>query len=214
IAGKSIPAKTVGGDYYDFIELDDDRIVVCLGDVSGKGMPAALLMSNLQATFRGQDLRGLTPSEIMTRANRLLYRSTDPDKFATFFFGFLDSGTDVFHYCNAGHNNPVIVHRNGGSTLLDRGGLILGALEDSEYTDARIGLEKGDTILIYSDGISEARNSEDEEFGEERLPAEVVAGEGLSATELTDRIITVVNRFASGMPQMDDMTIVVIRRLE
>ncbi len=123
-------------------------------------------------------------------------------------------GTDIFHYCNAGHNNPVIVHENGGSTLLDRGGLILGALEDSEYTDARIGLEKGDTILIYSDGISEARSSEDEEFGEERLPAEVVAGDGLSASELTDRIISVVNRFASGMPQMDDMTIVVIKRLE
>ena len=150
----------------------------------------------------------------MTRANRLLFRSTDPDKFATFFFGLLDRENNIFHYCNAGHNNPVIVHEGGGSGLLDRGGLILGALEDSEYTDAEISLEVGDTILIYSDGISEARNSDEEEFGEERLPSIISEGSGLPASGLTDKLISDVNDFAAGVAQMDDMTVVVIKRIE
>ncbi len=213
IAGKSIPAKTVGGDYYDFIKTADGRIMVCLGDVSGKGMPAALLMSNLQATFRGQDLGGHKPCEIMSKSNNLLFRSTAPDKFATFFFGLLDNVRHEFHYCNAGHNNPIVARKNGGHYFLDTGGLILGALEDSSYTDTVISLEVGDTLLVFSDGISEARNPSDEEYCEERIVEVLTKNPHLDSAGIIDHIINDVNTFADSRDQMDDMTIVALKRL-
>ena len=213
IAGKSIPAKAVGGDYYDFIMAGNGRIMICLGDVSGKGMPAALLMSNLQATFRGQDLGGHQPCEIMRRSNRLLFRSTAPDKFATFFFGLLDNVEHKFHYCNAGHNNPIVTHRNGDHYFLDTGGLILGALDESKYTDTVISLEVGDTLLIFSDGISEARNPADEEYCEERIVKALIGNPHLDAAGIIDHIIDEVNTFADSRDQMDDMTIVALKRL-
>ncbi|MCK4539311.1 MAG: PP2C family protein-serine/threonine phosphatase, partial [Candidatus Krumholzibacteria bacterium] len=213
IAGKSIPAKTVGGDYYDFIKTADGRIMVCLGDVSGKGMPAALLMSNLQATFRGQDLGGHKPCEIMSKSNNLLFRSTAPDKFATFFFGLLDNVRHEFHYCNAGHNNPIVARKNGDHYFLDTGGLILGALEDSSYTDTVISLEVGDTLLVFSDGISEARNPSDEEYCEERIVEVLTKNPHLDSAGIIDHIINDVNTFADSRDQMDDMTIVALKRL-
>ena len=214
VAGKSIPAKDVGGDYFDFIKLDDERIAACLGDVSGKGMPAALLMSNLQATFRGQDLANTPPCEIMSRSNDLLFRSTGPDKFATFFFGILDSEKHELHYCNAGHNYPFLVNKNDCGERLELSGLLLGALEDSKYSDGLVKLEPGSLLLIFSDGISEARNSAEEEFGEDILPGLILKHCNETAMEIIDRIMAAAKRFTEGSSQMDDMTIVIIKRLE
>ncbi|TFG90984.1 MAG: GAF domain-containing protein [Candidatus Atribacteria bacterium] len=214
LAGKSIPAKDVGGDYFDFIKLDDGRIAACLGDVSGKGMPAALLMSNLQATFRGQDLANHPPRELMSRSNELLFRSTDPDKFATFFFGILDTEKHEFHYCNAGHNYPFHIKENNCSKRLELGGLLLGALEGSKYSDGIVKLEPGNLLLIFSDGISEARNPAEAELGEEILPDLILKHTHETAMEIIDHIMDAADRFAEGSSQMDDMTIVIIRRLE
>lgn len=214
IAGKSTPAKDVGGDYFDFIELDDGRIAACLGDVSGKGMPAALLMSNLQATFRGQDLANTPPCEIMSRSNDLLFRSTDPDKFATFFFGILNAEKHEFHYCNAGHNYPFLITKNDCGKRLELSGLLLGALEGSKYSDGLVKLGPGDLLLIFSDGISEARNSADIEFGEDILPELILEHVDETALEIIDHIMEAADRFSKGSSQMDDMTIVIIKRLE
>ena len=214
LAGKSIPAKDVGGDYFDFIKLDDGRIAACLGDVSGKGMPAALLMSNLQATFRGQDLANHPPCEIMSRSNELLFRSTDPDKFATFFFGILDTEKHEFHYCNAGHNYPFLIKENDCSKRLELSGLLLGALEGSKYSDGIVKLEPGNLLLVFSDGISEARNPAEAEFGEEILPDLILKHTHETAMEIIDHIMDAADRFAEGSSQMDDMTIVIIKRLE
>lgn len=212
IAGKSIPAKAVGGDYFDFIDLGDGRLVSCLGDVSGKGMPAALLMSNLQATFRGQDLGDRSPAEIMRRSNILLFRSTEPDRFATFFFGILDSAKHEFSYCNAGHNYPVLVSGDDRFRHLELSGLLLGALEESQYRDESIPLNTGDTLLVFSDGISEAINEAGDEFGEQRIPEIVIRNRGSSALELIDSIIREVMTFSKGLAQRDDMTVVAIKR--
>ncbi len=213
IAGKSIPARTVGGDYFDFIELDDGRVLVCLGDVSGKGMPAALLMSNLQATLRGQDLHSLCPSEIVERSNSLLFRSTAPDKFATFFLCSLDAENDELCYCNAGHNYPFMIRNNAEHARLATGGLVLGALEEYSFSQETLKLDRGDTILVFSDGISEANNENGEEFGEDILPALVREKAGAPSEELIDFIISSVERHAGKLPRMDDMTVVVIRKL-
>ncbi len=212
IAGRSIPARTVGGDYFDFINLGDDRIVCCLGDVSGKGMPAALLMSNLQATFRGQDLANHRPEKIMEKSNILLFRSTDPDKFATFFFGVLDSRRHSFEYCNAGHNYPILSCCRE-SRRLEKSGLLLGAFEEAQYESGRIEMADGDVLTIFSDGISEAVNAGDEEFGEERICKAVCECRDFPAREIIDRIVAGVRKFTGDLPQRDDMTLVVVRRL-
>ncbi|MBN2185227.1 MAG: SpoIIE family protein phosphatase [Candidatus Krumholzibacteriota bacterium] len=214
VAGKSIPAKDVGGDYFDFIRVDDNRTAACLGDVSGKGMPAALLMSNLQATFRGQDLASTPPCEIMSRSNDLLFRSTEPDKFATFFFGILDTEKHKLNYCNAGHNYPFLIRKNGCSQRLELSGLLLGALEGSKYSDAAVNLEPGNLLLVFSDGISEARNSAEAEFGEDILPDLILKHIDETAMEIIDHIMDAAISFTEGSSQRDDMTLVIIKRLE
>ncbi len=212
IAGKSVPAKEVGGDYYDFLVLDGPRLGFCLGDVSGKGLPAALLMANLQAAIRGQALSGTSPTSCLEKVNTLLYRSTSPEKFATLFFGCLDTGAHLIHYCNAGHNYPLQLRAGGGTTRLSAGGLALGCLESFPFEESRTELAPGDRLIVFSDGVSEAVNADDEEFGEERIAAVAVAEPGATAAELIEKILQAVGRHAAGRAQHDDMTLVVIRR--
>ncbi len=169
IAGMSFPAKEVGGDYFDFIQIDKNHTAFCLGDISGKGIPAAMLMSNLQATLRSQtDLR-LSCRESISRSNNLLYKSTDSQKFATLFYGILDSARHEFCYCSAGHDNPFLFRGGEKPIRLQTGGLILGFMSDSKYEDETVKLNPGDLLVIYSDGITEAMNKDEEEFGEARL---------------------------------------------
>jgi sigma-B regulation protein RsbU (phosphoserine phosphatase) len=212
IAGKSVPAKEVGGDYYDFLAVEENRLAFCLGDVSGKGLPAALLMANLQAAIRGQALAGTSPTSCLEKVNTLLFRSTSPEKFATMFFGCLDTLDHVLHYCNAGHNYPLLIRDGVKPLRLSAGGLALGCLESFPFEEATVEMLPGDRLIVFSDGISEAVNHADEEFSEARIFELVAANRGASAAELIDKILQEVSRHAAGQPQMDDMTLVVIRR--
>lgn len=133
IVGRSIPAKKVGGDYYDFIPIDENKNAICLGDISGKGIPAAMVMANLQATLRGQALFTSSAGECLTRANKLLWRSTDIQTFASLFYGILDKSENIFHFSNAGHNPTFLINSDKEVTRLTKGGTVLGFIEDYQY---------------------------------------------------------------------------------
>jgi sigma-B regulation protein RsbU (phosphoserine phosphatase) len=212
IAGTSIPAKTVGGDYFDFIEIGPACLCICLGDVSGKGIPAALLMSNLQATLRGQVLQDRSPETCIRKSNVLLFKSTDMDKFATLFYGALNTETHELRYCNAGHNYPFLVRSNDEVLRLDVGGLVLGALEEFPFKESTVHIMPGDLLVIFSDGITEATDADDVMFGEPLLERVVFESRELKAADIINTIVTAVGKHAGGTPQMDDMTLVVLKR--
>ena len=210
IAGKNIPAQVVGGDYFDFIPLDENRLAVCLADVSGKGLPASLLMSNTQATIRSQTLANATPSQCLTNANILLYRTTSSEKFVTLFYGIINVKTHEFAYCNAGHDSPFLL--SSSPSRLSKGGTVLGVIEPFEYEEEVVRLEKGDAIVIYSDGITESFNEADEPFGEERIAAILEKHRATSASAMMDEVIKSAKNFSGSRQQADDMTVVVLRR--
>lgn len=212
IAGKSIPAKEVGGDYFDFLAVEEHRLAFCLGDVSGKGLPAALLMANLQAAVRSQAMAGTSLTSCLERANSLLFRNTSAEKFATLFFGCLDAASPVLHYCNAGHNHPFLISNEAEPQRLSRGGVALGCFESFPFEESQVQLNPGDQLVVFSDGISEAVNHADEEFGETRLYELVAANREASAAELIEKILQSVDDYAGDRPQMDDMTLVVVKR--
>ena len=212
ILGKSIPAKEVGGDYFDFIPIDSNRIAFCLGDISGKGMPAALLMSNLQATVRGQSLANTTVAECVECCNIMLFNNTPPEKFSTFFFGVLNTKTHEMTYANAGHNFPFLFSVGQKPRKLEEGGIVLGIMETFPYKEQQITFEAGDIFVLYSDGITEAINKEEEEFGESRLISIVAENRHASAGELTTKIIEAVKRHAGDCAQFDDMTLLIIKK--
>ena len=213
IVATSIPAKDVGGDYYDFVELPENKLAFCLGDITGKGLPAAMLMSNLQATLRGQILNNKKPCECITNANKLLYNSTEPDKFATLFYGVLDHQNDKISYCNAGHDNPIII--TGGRDLkhINTGGLLMGALSESTYEEDELTLNSGDALVVYSDGITEAMNENEEEFTLERLERIVKKNIEISANELHNLIYKEVKTHTKNAVQSDDITLLIIKKL-
>ena len=212
VAGISVPAREVGGDYFDFICMDENRWAICLGDVSGKGLPAALLVSNLQATIRGQALLKPRPKECVGRTNRLLYASTEPHKFATFFFGILNTEEHIFCYSNAGHDPPFFFHDDGELSRMKTGGLLLSFMEEFEYKETERKIGPGDLFVAYSDGITEAVNESEEEFGEDRL-SELIRKHRLDpAQKIMECIIRAAIDFAGDRPARDDMTLVVFKR--
>ena len=208
----NIPAREVGGDYYDFISISETRIGFCLGDVSGKGLPAAVLMGNLQATIRGQTLIDSPCRERISRANKLLFGSTDPSKFATLFYGILDFETHKICYCNAGHNYPYLFHNDSSYKRLDIGGILLGCIPDTPYDDTIIQIKPGDNLILYTDGFTEAFNKDEEEFGEERFGEILNNNHHDSSQNLVDKLIEAVRKHSEGEPQTDDMTIMIIKR--
>ncbi len=213
LAGKSIPAQSVGGDYFDFIAIDERRVALCVGDISGKGLPAALLMANLQATMRSLILTPSSVGECLARANRLLHQSTDSEKFATLFYGVLDTENHCLCYSNAGHNDPLVLSLQNEPRALKTGGIMLGLLPLRTFADETITLAPGELLVIYSDGISEAVNVLDEQFGEERLLAVIQENWNASAGELIERLLAAVQRHAGSAPQADDMTLMIVRRI-
>lgn len=214
IAGKSIPAMNVGGDYFDFIDFDEKQLAICVGDISGKGMSAALLMANLQATIRGQTLLHNSAAVCMKYANLLLHRNTENSRFATVFYGILDTEQHRFSYSNAGHNPPMLFSNNSSPQLLQKGGLVLGVMEDVMYEEETVLLREGDLLVLYSDGITEAMNGDDVEFGEERLRQTINKYRGVSSTDLVEKIIQDVQTHVAGASQSDDITIVIVQRQE
>ena len=212
IDGKSIPAKEVGGDYFDFISLKNNDLVFCLGDISGKGIPAALLMANLQASLRGQTLMNIPCKECISFTNNLLYNSTDSNKYATLFYGVLHPSENKITFCNAGHNEPILIDRTGNVTRLKGGGIVVGVLPDMVYEEIYIDFTPDAVLVVYSDGITEAMDSNEEEFGEERLINLIKDNRILSASDLIDLIINTVNDHAGNAEQMDDMTLIILKR--
>jgi sigma-B regulation protein RsbU (phosphoserine phosphatase) len=214
IAACSIAAQMVGGDYYDFIRVPDGNWAICLGDVSGKGLPASLLMANLQATLRGQTAIERTVGETISRSNRLIYQSTDPEKFATLFYGVLDAEAGALAFCNAGHEYPMLF--KGDATppaRLITGGMALGVLEEFPYEQDSVRLERGDTLVVYSDGIPDAVNEFDQPFGEERLRDCVTQNAAQSAADIMARVVEAVRAHEGGAARIDDLTLLVIKRV-
>ncbi len=215
LAGKSIPSKHVGGDYYDFIRLSDNELMITIADVSGKGLPASLIMANVQAALRALAPLRLSLIELINRINHIIYENTTADKFITFFVGILDSNTNSFNYVNAGHNPPY-VYRNSSKSLelLNEGGLILGCLDEPPpYSQGTIFIESSDIFLFYTDGITESVNSNSEEYGEKKLIDCFFANKNNSPSEIIDAIIKDTLQYSAKNLQYDDLTLVVVKKL-
>ncbi len=212
IAGYSLSAKEVGGDYYDFINIDDDNLVLCLGDISGKGIPASLIMANLQATLRGQAYSSSSCSQCLEKSNTLLYHSTDIQKFATLFYSVLNSKTNKLTYSIAGHNPPIFLSADNEVKMLEVGGTVLGFLEKTTFKEETLEMQPGDILAIYSDGITEAGDHDEEYYDEWRLIDALKKHKDKSCYDIIGKIIEEVEDFSKGGVQNDDMTLLIIKR--
>jgi phosphoserine phosphatase RsbU/P len=210
-----IPSRQVGGDFYDVVATGDGSFLVAIADVSGKGVPAALLSSMLQASLRTQADSTRPLGEILRTINALMYRSTATQQFATFFLARIDTTARSLSFSNAGHNYPVVICKSGARRTLERGGTILGILEQVEFEEDRVILSPGDLVVLYTDGVSEAMNVDGEQFGEERLHAMLGAlPAGLPARDVADRVLAEVRLFLDGAEPQDDVTLLVLRMTE
>jgi sigma-B regulation protein RsbU (phosphoserine phosphatase) len=205
------PARQVGGDYYDFFDTNSGSVGLAIADASGKGIPAALLISLVHASLRAEVKNALSPHALMSNVNQLILSSTTSEKFATMFYGEFDPQERKLCYCNAGHNYPLVVHEDGDVEFLITGGLILGAFAEAEYEVGEITLRKNDTLFFYSDGLTENFNANDEEFGEKRLLNLLLENRTLGAEDLIGKAIREVTDFSGGRPPLDDFTIVVLK---
>ena len=210
--GVNIPSKEVGGDYFDIIPISQDRYALAIGDVSGKSVPASLLMANLQAGLRTIVKEDIPLPHLVNRLNFLIYQNTDLDKYITFFIGILDIRTDKLQYLNAGHNPPLYIDREGKVQQLEEGGIILGMMPEFSYRTGTVQFKPNDLLLCYTDGVNEALNPEEEEFGEERLKTLVTRFRHLPVRELADKIVQELRAFSRGAEQADDITLLVSRR--
>lgn len=214
LAASTLPAREVGGDLYDFIPIDNTRIALCLGDVSGKGLAASLLMANLQATLRNQAQFTSSPAECVRRSSKFLFQNTSAEKFVTLFYAVLDRANHTLNYCNAGHEQPMLFNGNAAPGRLGAGGVVLGILDDFPFQEETVRLKPGDVLVIFTDGISEANDEAKEQFGEQRLEAVIRRYKDRPASELKDQIIAAVKAHAGNVPQMDDITLMVIKRAQ
>src|SRR5688572_13663904 len=214
-AAFTLPARTVGGDYYDFLELQDDRLAIAVADIAGKGIPAALLMSAVQASLRVMAAEpGLPSSRLVSQMNRFLHRSTATSSYATFFYAQLDIRGRRLHYVNAGHNPPYLVRRQGEVVEiveLSTGGTVLGLFPEADYEDGSADLLPGDLLVAFTDGVTEARDTAGEEFGEERVKALLRAAAGASAEELSAALARQIREWTAGAEQHDDITFVIAK---
>jgi sigma-B regulation protein RsbU (phosphoserine phosphatase) len=206
------PAKEVGGDFYDFFPIDGDRLCFVIADVSGKGVPAALFMAVSMTLLKATARRGLPPEEILERVNDELSRDNQVNMFVTVFCGILDTGTGEVVYANAGHNHPLLMGTSGEAHYLKTvNGLALGVMEEAPYRRETLRLDPGDSLFLYTDGVTEAMNPADELFGDDRLRRELDALAGADPDSVTAGIMGRVKEFAAGAPQSDDITIMVVQ---
>jgi phosphoserine phosphatase RsbU/P len=208
------PAREVGGDYYDFLELPGGKLGIAIGDISGKGIGAALMMANLQACLRGQAPTARDLPELMSRVNRMVYEASSSNRYATFFYAEYDPQARQVAYVNAGHNPPVVLRKSGAACDEFRwevGGAVIGLLPQAFYEMGRFTLQPGDAVVLYTDGMSESMNTEDDEWGEENLFACAKGCCDLTAREMLNRLMGAAQEFAAGAEQHDDMTVMVLR---
>jgi len=208
------PSRQVGGDYYDFIPIDNNRTGIVIADASGKGVPAALFTARMQVMIQSEVKFGRRLEEMMSSINNFLAVSTSSDCFATCFYGEIDDNFRRLYYCNAGHNYPILVRKNGSVEDLDKGGLILGAFPEAKYETGEILFEPGDMLVLYTDGLSEAMDDSNTEYGEKRLTEHLLKLGMQSAEVICSMIVKSVKQFAAGIDDLDDMTLVVVRAKE
>jgi len=205
------PARLVGGDYYDFIRINGETFGIAIGDASGKGMPAALLVSLLHAFLRAETKNRILPNEVICNINKLICTSTSSEKFATMFYGEFNAMQRNLTYCNAGHNYPVVVRKEGEIEFLEEGGLIVGAFPTAEYEKSERSFGQDDVVVMYSDGLTEAFNAKEEQFGEARLLDLLEGSHRHTAEKIKDMIVQEVNNFSRGSIFWDDFTLVVLK---
>jgi len=211
IAGMNLPSETISGDYFDYVELPQGHLGVMVADVSGKGVPAALLAASLQATLRSHIENLYSIATIMERANNSLCRSTSAENFATLFYGVLDPG-GALTYVNAGHNPPVLLRTSGAAERLEEGGTILGMFSGQKYREGRVDMHAGDCLVVFTDGLPDASSGE-EFFGDERIIEVARRAQGSPARLIASMIIAEADSFIGPGAPVDDMTVVVARRL-
>lgn len=210
--GISFACYEIGGDYYDFIPKHDGKMLIALGDVSGKGTAAALLMSSLHAAIHAQTAARSTLTETVTSVNEYLANNTPANRFITFFVAELDPETGDLSYINAGHNPPLVARKDGAVEELESGGFPLGIMPKTEFELGKTNLQPGDGLVIYSDGVSEAVNPDEEEYGMDRLTEVIKSNISMSASGLRDKIESSLSAFTKTAPANDDITMVIVKR--
>ncbi len=206
-----IPTKQVGGDYFDVIRISENLICVAIADVSGKGFPAALLMANLQSAFRALMATELKLDEITERLNNIVYENTNSDRFITFFAAIYDSSNQSLSYVNAGHNYPFLLKPDGRIVRFDKGGLMLGVMQNIKYQTGEEKVESGDMLYMFTDGVSEALDSRGEQFTEERVESILKMNSASSSGEVLEIIRKEIAAFVGSAPQSDDITQVCVK---
>ncbi|MGA8150015.1 MAG: SpoIIE family protein phosphatase [Terriglobales bacterium] len=210
ISGMTQPVRFVGGDYYDVVRISEQHTVLCIADVAGKGLPAALLMSSLQAALKPLMWQKLAPRELCRRLNRILCDLTPLGKFISFFYAVLDSKENRLTYCNAGHNPPLLIRANGGATELNAAGAVLGQFPDWVYEQSDVRLRSGDKLLVFTDGLVEACNEDEQSFGEQGVVRTAQENPGLGAAELMSSLMQAAAKHCGGRFQ-DDASMIVLR---
>ncbi len=204
-------AKMIGGDFYDFFMIDEDKLGVLIADVSDKGIPAAIYMAVSHTIMRATGLRGLSPAECMRYTNNLLSKDNVESMFVTAFYAILDLKTGHLNYCNAGHNPPYVIDNSGEVTVTKgTGDMVVGVMEGLDYHEAEVQLQSGNTFFLFTDGVTEAYNKNQDLFTEERLEEALVNTNNLSVNELVEKVGVAVSDFASGAVQSDDITMMAI----
>jgi sigma-B regulation protein RsbU (phosphoserine phosphatase) len=213
VEGINIPAREMGGDYYDMVELPDKRFFLSLGDVSGKGIPAALIMANSQAVLRsGLPASGKLPLlEMADSLNRLVCQFTRAGQFITTIFGELSCEEKLFRYINAGHMPPIVMRKDGQVIMPDRSDLVIGVVPDLTYNLNEIEMSEGDLVLLYTDGVTETFNNENEEYGEDRLLAFLKNNRDEELSVIGKKLLEELNSFRADAVRTDDITMLLMR---
>jgi len=215
IFAKMIPAREVGGDLYDFFLIDKYRLGVIVGDVSGKGIPAAMFMAVSKTLLKANAIKGISSDTCLGIVNEILVDESLPTVFVTVFYGILDTRSGAFEYCNGGHNPPYLITKTGEVKQLEnRGGILLGGVKNVEFESNIIMLQPGDTLFLYTDGVTEAMNPAEEMFTEARLVSALQKDSSLALEEITNHVFTEVQAFAAGAQQSDDITCLAVRYLQ
>jgi sigma-B regulation protein RsbU (phosphoserine phosphatase) len=213
LAGMNIPSEQVGGDYYDFIKIIESQVGVAIADVSGKGIPASLIMASFRASLKAEIRNNYAIRIIFSKVNNLLFESIERENYVTAVYGVLDTKNKIFTFSNAGHNAPILRRTTGQFEYLTEGGFALGMFENSVYEEKPMVLNSGDILVFYTDGVTETKGSDEEEFGIERLQEVIEKNKNASAREIQEKIIQAVKSFATGKSQADDLTMIVVKTL-
>lgn len=204
-------AKSIGGDFYDFFLIDDEHLGLVIADVSDKGIPAAIYMAVSRTIIRASAIKGISTSECLEYSNQLLFKESMNSMFVTVFYGILNTSSGAFTYSNAGHNPPYILRNNGSIEMLEiTGDIVMGIMDDIQYKTKSVQLNQGDGLFLYTDGVTEANNVEDELFGEDRLEQVLTDLENLTPKEIVNKVVIALDEFTGELPQADDTTMLAL----